>query len=111
MKPEGASGGTNGQRSKIGGLNQHVNGRFTHLAISAAHDSSEGDGSRLFGDDTHTGTKNILAMVDCHKGLVFGRPANDDLATLQMSEVERMQRLSSLHHHVVRNVHNVADHG
>ena len=91
------------------GFEQHGSGAFTDPAVRAAVDPCETHGGLVVGDDKVFHVQFPGLIVQGHQGL-FGRGFSDDhLATFNLGEVERVQRIAKFMQHQVRGVHHVVD--
>ena len=55
------------------------------------------------------GSKRVRLVIDGLEQLAGPRLADDDLRPGQLGEIERVQRLTAFHHHIVGDVHDVVD--
>ena len=102
-------------RLKIGTLNQHILGTRSDLAVEPAHDASESDALGFISDQQRAARQLVFLLVESDEFLADGGIAHDDhrlgcaLRPREQMEVERVQRLASLKHHVVCNIDDIID--
>ena len=89
-------------------LEQHRGGRRRDLALRAAHDAGERDPAALVGDDDVALLQRPIDAVERRHPLAASGAPDDDAAP-QPVEVERVQRVPRLEHHVVGHVDEVGD--
>jgi hypothetical protein len=85
----------------------HRRGR--DLGRGAAHHSGERHGPLGVGDHAHPLREGIRLVVDRGERLPVGGAADHDPTRPDAREVEGVQRLPALEHHVVGHVHHVVD--
>ena len=94
---------------EVGRLQQNRGGRVGDLRLGAAHDSGQRNGPLGIGDDQIVGLKLQLRAVQQLQTLFGTRAPHDDPASTQEFEIERMQRLTPLEHHIVGDIDDVVD--
>ena len=99
---------------EAGALEQHVDRAIVNLRVGTAHDAGKCHWARaVVGNDGHVGRERALLAVERGELLAVARGANHDMALAvalgELSEVEGVQGLAREEHHVVGNVHHVAD--
>ena len=88
---------------------QDVLRRGGHGGVEPAHDARERDRPLGVRDDDVGRIESPLDAVERHELLAATRLAHDDAPAREPVEVEGMERLADLPHHVVRRVHGGAD--
>src|SRR5581483_193158 len=99
---------------EIGALDQDVHRLVIDLGVLATHDTGKGDGFGFIGDQQHLAGERPLLGIERRELLVLGGAADDDgglpfPALRDEVIIEGVQRLAGFEHHVVRDVHDVAD--
>ena len=90
-------------------LQQHIHRGVTDLGVGPAHDTGEADRLLRVGDhQCVAGQLAVFAVQRCQM-LAFDGPANDDLVVHHGVEIEGMQWLADLEHHVVSDIDDVVD--
>ena len=92
-----------------GRLHQDARRLVGDLGDLAAHDPR--DAARPLGvaDQGHLGGEDTLGAVEGDHALAVAGPAHDDAPAAHLVEVERVQRLGGIQHHVVGDVDHVGD--
>ena len=96
--------GVEGRRLEDHGLRVVVD-----LARGTAHDTGQGDRMGDVGDDEIVRAQDSGDLVEGRHGLAVSGPADHDPGTLELADVERVQGLSQLQHHVVGEVDEGGD--
>ena len=78
-----------GDGRELGRLDKHVAGGIVDFRLSAAHDSTDGDGVLGVANHAHLGAEGVSLVVDGLDRLARQRTADDDLAAFELAEVER----------------------
>ena len=89
-------------------LQKDVPRALGHLGRRAAHDTGQGNGAGVIGDQQHVGTQLTLDAVQGLQRFARLRPPHHD-AALQRLVVESMQGLARFEHDVIGDVHDVVD--
>src|SRR5687767_911975 len=100
---------TNSDRIKLGTLQKHSACSSSNFGILSAHDPRQCDRIVSVTDQEIVLAQLSLYGIECNKLLNASSLAHDYLAAGQTIEVEGMERLTALEHHVVRYVDNVID--
>ena len=102
-------------RLKIGALDQHILGAGGDLAVEPAHDAGESDALGFVGDQQRAARQLVFLLVERGEFFAVGGIAHDDhrlgraVRPREQMEVERVQRLAGLEHHVVCDIDDVID--
>ena len=95
---------------EVGRLEQDLGGGVADLRGGSAHDPGDGLRRALgVADEEVFGRELALDTVEGGDVLAVVGEADDDAATAEPGEVERVQRLVAFEEHVVRDVDDVAD--
>src|SRR5438876_101134 len=105
------AGTSNGHGVKPGAFDQYIFCGKRNFRFGAAHDPADAKRTRAVavGNHAHAGielTLDAVKSADLFFGL--GR-ANHDLVVANLVVVESMKRVAQLEHHVVGDIHDVAD--
>ena len=90
-------------------LERDVRRRRPDLRVGAAEDPGDAQGPVLVGDDEDVRREDPLHTIERLEGFTGSRATGHERVAPQPIGVVRMQRLSQLEHHVVRDVHGVVD--
>ena len=97
------------RRMEGGRFQQHRRRRLRHLRLEPAHHAGQRDRRLRIRDSEHIGRKLLFVAVDHHHLLALPGASHDDLASAQLLEIESVQRLAQLQHHVVRDIDDDVD--
>ena len=87
----------------MGGLERDGGGLVVDLAREATHHPGQADGASVVGDDEVVGREGARHVVERLERLA-GRRGTRSHGPAQLGEVEGVQRLAGLEHHVVGDV-------
>ncbi len=94
---------------EIGRFDQQISRRVGDFRLGAAHYPAQRDRLRRVGDYACPGSQLVRLVVDRFELLAGNGFADHNLLTRQLGEIKGVQRLPTLHHHIVRDVHDVVD--
>ena len=90
-------------------FDQQINRRFGNLTVRATHHPTERQGRLAIPDDDHLRVKHVASMIDRFETLFLSRRSNRDPIRGNPIQIESMQRLPALHHHVVGRIDDIVD--
>ena len=108
VKRESASGAADVARGEVGAFEKDVRGAFDDAGFLTTHDASDGDGACVVGNDEVFGEQRVFLAVEREDFFAFLGAADGD-AALEFIEVESVQVLAHLHHHIVGDIDDVVD--
>lgn len=108
MQRESAGSAADVARSEVGTFEKDVRGAFDDAGFFTAHDAGDGDGACVVGDDEVFGEQGVFLGVEREDFFAFLGAAHGD-AALEFIEVEGVQALAHLHHHIVGDIDDVVD--
>ena len=106
---EAPRGPADRRRVPDGALEQDAARPGMHLGALATHDTGERRRSLTVVDDEVAGDERPVGAVERAQHLASGRIAHAEHPAGHTVEVERVQRLAELEHHVVRDVDDTVD--
>ncbi len=91
------------------GFDQKVRRRVANFAFCATHNAAQCDCSTIVGDHDHFFIELVGSMVDRDKLLFRAGRTHDDFISADLRKIKCVQRLTALHHDVIRNVDHIVD--
>ena len=115
LQPQQAGGAANVEEIEVRCLQENIGRGFGDLALQSSHHATDSHGAAPIGDEQHLIVEGAQLAIECRHLLAGPGAAHDNrrqvIARLgsQGVIVEGVQRLPQLQHHVVGDVHDVAD--
>jgi hypothetical protein len=104
-----ASRTANRLHGKVRHFDEYAGRAVADFRSCSAHDAADRHWFFCIGNDAHVGLQFVFLVIDGFDFLAVLREPNNDAVPGQLVEVERVQRLSALHQHIISDVDDVVN--